>query len=140
MSKAILVGFDPRQADQAPVELGAAAARFTGAPLIVVTVDGGHHRRHDHRTGHIDEDLGADAAAAALEPVEAGLKEAGVAFEFRRLQGSSAARALHEAAEESGAALMVVGASRRSAIGRAAVGSTAVRLLHGAPCAVAVAP
>jgi nucleotide-binding universal stress UspA family protein len=139
MSKPILVGYDPRQADNAPVELGAAAAAFTGAPLIVATVDAGHHREHDHRTGHIDEDLPADAASA-LEPVEARLKEAGVSCEFRRLQSTSAARALHEAAEESGAALLVVGASRRSAVRRAVAGSTAVRLLNGAPCAVAVAP
>jgi nucleotide-binding universal stress UspA family protein len=139
MSKPILVGYDPRQADDAPVEFGAAAARFTGAPLIVATVDAGHHARHDHRTGHIDDDLVADSATA-VESVEARLKDAGVAVECRRLQSSSAARALHEAAEESGAALLVVGASRRSAAGRAVVGSTGVRLLHGAPCAVAVAP
>jgi len=139
MSKPILVGYDPRQADYAPVQLGAAAARFTGAPLIVATVEGAHHRGHDPRTGHVDEDLVADAASG-LEPVEAKLKDAGVTCEFRRLQSTSAARALHEAAEELGAALLVVGASRRSAVGRAAVGSTGVRLLHGAPCAVAVAP
>ncbi len=139
MSKPILVGYDPRQADRAPVELAAAAARFTGAPLIVATVDGGHHRTHDHRTGHIDEDLITDADPA-MESVETRLKEAGVEPEFRRLQSTSAARALHEAAEESSAALLVVGASRRSAVGRAVAGSTGVRLLHGAPCAVAVAP
>jgi nucleotide-binding universal stress UspA family protein len=139
MSKPILVGYDPRQADDAPVELGAAAARFTGAPLIVATVDAGHRARHDHRTGHIDDDLVADAGSAA-ESVEARLKDAGVALECRRLQGTSAARALHEAAEELGAALLVVGASRQSAAGRAVVGSTGVRLLHGAPCPIALAP
>lgn len=139
MSKPILVGYDPRQADNAPVELGAAAARFTGAPLVVVTVDAGHHRRHEHRTGHIDEDLPADAGDAP-ETVAASLKELGVQCEFRRAQSTSAARGLHEAAEEIGAALLVVGASRQSALSRAAAGSTAVRLLNGAPCAVAVAP
>src|SRR3954462_15523027 len=139
MSKPILVGYDPRQADNAPVELGAAAARFTGAPLLVVTVDAGHHRRHDHRTGHIDDDLAA-GNDHALEPVVGKLKESGVTAEFRRVQSTSAARALHEAAEESGAALLVVGASRRSSLSRVAAGSTAVRLLNGAPCAVAVAP
>jgi nucleotide-binding universal stress UspA family protein len=138
MSKPILVGYDPRQADDAPVEFGAAVARFTGAPLIVVTVEGGH-RRHDHKTGHIDDDLAAEGAGAA-GPVESRLKDAGVAAEFRCLQSTSAARALHEAAEESGAALLVVGGSRRSAVGRAVVGSTGVRLLYGAPCPVGVAP
>src|SRR3954454_7519420 len=139
MSNPILVGYDPRHGDPAPVELGAAAARFTGAPLIVASVDGSHHRRHDHRSGHIDDDLVADVPPTP-EPVEARLRQAGLAFELRRLQSTSAARALHEAAEESGAALLVVGASRGSAVGHAVVGSTGARLLHGAPCAVAVAP
>src|SRR3954463_9514411 len=96
MSKPILVGYDPRQADNAPVELGAAAARFTGAPLLVVTVDAGHHRRHDHRTGHIDEDLPGDVGEACGR-VEARLKEAGLTCECRSVQSTSAARGLHEA-------------------------------------------
>src|SRR5215218_2563897 len=33
--KPIVVGFDPKTTDRAPVEFGVAAARFTGAPLIV---------------------------------------------------------------------------------------------------------
>jgi nucleotide-binding universal stress UspA family protein len=139
MSKPILVGYDPRHADTAPAEFGAAAARFTGAPLIVASVDAVHHTRHDHRTGHIDDDLTGDSADA-LKSVETMLEGAGVAVEYRRMHGTSAARALHEAADDSGAALLVVGASRRSAVGRAVAGSTGVRLLHGAPCAVAVAP
>src|SRR4051812_28052589 len=117
MSKPILVGYDPRHADRAPVELAAAAARLTGAPLIVATVEAS---RHDHRKGHVDEDLIADAGAPPGS-VEARLEEAGVAVEWRRLQSSSAARALHEAADELGAGLLVVGASQRSAVGRAVV-------------------
>src|SRR3954453_8011027 len=35
MAKPILVGYDPRSADRAPVQFGIAAARFTGAPLII---------------------------------------------------------------------------------------------------------
>ena len=38
MSKPILVGYDPVSADHAPVNFGVAAARFTGAPLIVASV------------------------------------------------------------------------------------------------------
>ena len=47
---------------------------------------------------------------------------------------------LYDLAEERGAALLVLGSSHHGAIGRIALGSTADRLLHGAPCAVAVAP
>ena len=45
-----------------------------------------------------------------------------------------------EMPEAEGADLLVVGFSRRSALGRRLPGSTAERLLHEAPCPVAVAP
>ena len=38
MSKPIIVGYDPATADRAPVNFGVAAARFTGAPLIIASV------------------------------------------------------------------------------------------------------
>jgi len=50
------------------------------------------------------------------------------------------ARALTETAEREHADLVVVGSSHRGAVGRVVPGTTAERLLHGAPCAVAVAP
>jgi nucleotide-binding universal stress UspA family protein len=53
---------------------------------------------------------------------------------------AGAARALTETAEREHADLVVVGSSRHGAIGRVLPGTTAERLLHGAPCAVAVAP
>ena len=52
----------------------------------------------------------------------------------------SPARMLTEVAEAEHADLVVVGSSHRGAIGRVLPGTTAERLLHGAPCAVAVAP
>lgn len=52
----------------------------------------------------------------------------------------SPARALHHAAEEQDADLIVIGSCRRSAIGRVLVGDVSRTSLHGAPCAVAVAP
>jgi nucleotide-binding universal stress UspA family protein len=53
---------------------------------------------------------------------------------------SSPARGLHDLAEEMEADLIVVGSSHRGAIGRVLAGSVARGLLHGAPCAIAVAP
>lgn len=52
----------------------------------------------------------------------------------------SPARALHHAAEEQDADLIVIGSCRRSAIGRVLVGDVSRSTLHGAPCAVAIAP
>jgi nucleotide-binding universal stress UspA family protein len=49
-------------------------------------------------------------------------------------------RSLHEIAEETNADLIVVGSTHRGRIGRVVAGSVGVALLHGAPCAVAIAP
>jgi hypothetical protein len=54
-------------------------------------------------------------------------------------EGSPAA-GLHALAEREGAALIVVGSSHRSRIGRILVGGTGERLLSGASAPVAVAP
>jgi nucleotide-binding universal stress UspA family protein len=50
----------------------------------------------------------------------------------------SAPHALHSLAETLDAAMVVVGSTHRSAVGRVVPGSTGERLLHGSPCPVAV--
>jgi nucleotide-binding universal stress UspA family protein len=142
MSKPILVGYDPRTADRAPVRFGVKAAELTGAPLIVAAVEVGGPRSAVEKlkaSGHVDEDLLADCTRA-VEEIDAELRAGGVEVECRKLQGTSAARALHEAAQQEDAGLVVLGSSRRSAAGRVLAGATAMRLLHGSPCPVAVAP
>jgi nucleotide-binding universal stress UspA family protein len=47
---------------------------------------------------------------------------------------------LHELAEEERADAVVLGSGHRGALGRVMAGGVAERLLHGAPCPVAVAP
>ena len=59
---------------------------------------------------------------------------------IRAIPSDSAARVLTEVAEAEQADLIVVGSSRRSELGRLLPGTTAERLLHDAPCPVAVAP
>jgi hypothetical protein len=49
-------------------------------------------------------------------------------------------RALHEAADELGASMIVAGSSHRGPAGRVVPGGVGERLLHAAPCAVALAP
>ena len=105
MPKPILVGFDPRAADRAPVDFGLAAARFTGAPLVVGCVCAG--KIHERPAGQVEEDL-AEEAAAALEQLQRELETDEAAVTYRELQGTSAARALHEAAEQQDAGLLVV--------------------------------
>ncbi len=53
---------------------------------------------------------------------------------------NSPARGLHEAAEELGADLVVVGSASETTVGHMSAGNVAVSLLHGSPCAVVVAP
>jgi nucleotide-binding universal stress UspA family protein len=53
---------------------------------------------------------------------------------------TSAAHGLHDVAEMEHAALIVVGSSHVGTVGRVLPGSTAERLLHGAPCPVVIVP
>jgi nucleotide-binding universal stress UspA family protein len=126
----ILVGYDPRSGDRAPVRFAVAAARFTGAPLIVASVCA-----PKHTVGHAEEL--EPHATQALDELTADL---GATLEVRELRGTSAPRVLHEAAEAEDAGLLVVGSTDRGAVGRVLPGSTAERLMHGAPCPIAVVP
>jgi nucleotide-binding universal stress UspA family protein len=87
------------------------------------------------------------ASVAFAEPlradVQAMLDEA--AGEDRRcrtrlVEGWSAGRALHEAAVEVNAELIVIGSAHRGAVGRVLLGDVSRATLHNAPCPVAVAP
>ncbi|MEA2246462.1 MAG: hypothetical protein QOH46_991 [Solirubrobacteraceae bacterium] len=136
MSKPILVGYEPSTLDLAPVRFGAEAARFTGAPLVVVCVTRGPG---GPGSGVADEDLDADGAGA-LTGLRAALEAQGIAVECREIHASSVPRALHEAAVEADAGLLVVGSKDGSPIGRVLAGSAVQRLMHGAPCPIAVVP
>jgi nucleotide-binding universal stress UspA family protein len=139
MSKPIIVGYDPKSADRAPVNFAAAAARFTGAPLIVASVRAGALSRDRADAGRYDEDLALDVSGA-LAGARGELEREGVRVECHELANTSAARALHEAAESEDAGLLVVGSTRRGPVGRVLPGSTAERLMHGAPCPIAIVP
>jgi nucleotide-binding universal stress UspA family protein len=136
MSKPIIVGYDPRTSDRAPINFGVAAARFTGAPLIVASASAAGDRPD---AGQQDEDLVVDASEA-LEEARRELEPEGIPVECRELANTSAARALHETSEAEDAGLLVVGSTRRGPVGRVIPGSTAERLMHGAPCPIAIVP
>ena len=138
MPKPILVGVDPGGDDAAPLHFAIAAARFTGAPLVVgaVHADPAALERLEH--GHLE--AGLPDAGAAADVLDGGLAPADVEVEVRALPGTSVSRALHHAAEDLDAGLVVVGSARHATLGHAVRGSTADRLLHGAPCPVAVVP
>ena len=136
MSKPIIVGYDPMTSDRAPIHFGLAAARFTGAPLIIASASAAGDRPD---AGQQDEDLVLDASEA-LEQARRELEPEGIPVECRELANTSAARALHEMSEAENAGLLVVGSTRRGPVGRVIPGSTAERLMHGAPCPIAIVP
>jgi len=136
MTKPIIVGYDPMTSDRAPINFGVAAARFTGAPLIVASASAAGDRPD---AGQQDEDLVVDASGA-LEQARRELEPEGIPVECRELANTSAARALHETSEAEDAGLLVVGSTGRGPVGRVIPGSTAERLMHGAPCPIAIVP
>ena len=107
MPKPIIVGYDPKSSDPSPVAFALRAARFTGAPLVVASVGSGARGARRARRGG----PASHAAGGALEELQRDLDAEGVAVENVELKSSSAARALHEAAEERDAGLLVVGST-----------------------------
>jgi nucleotide-binding universal stress UspA family protein len=134
MPKPIIVAVDPERDDDAPLRAGVALARITGSPLVVAGA-----YLHDDITnavshGAVDQDLHAHV----LEVLEA--RTATLDAELIVDGGSSPAHVLHDAAVDLDALMVVVGSTHRGPVGRVAPGTTAERLLHGAPCPVAIVP
>jgi nucleotide-binding universal stress UspA family protein len=131
----IIAAIDPHRDDSSAAKLGLLLARATGAPLLLVSA---------YTVPHVDEtEARRDAALAGIEQVRRRVLEAaGPAVEVSSTvvaDQSSPARALHALAERRGAAMIVVGSSARGPLGRMHPGAVTDRLLHGAPCPVAVA-
>jgi nucleotide-binding universal stress UspA family protein len=137
MTRPILAAYDPNSKDPGPARFALAAGRFSGAPVVVLSVCS------DAVIAAYPKPAEADllpSAEPALEALDAQLGTKDVAVEYRTLHGSSAPSALHRAAELEDALLLVVGSTERGAAGRLFPGSTADRLMHGAPCPIAVIP
>jgi nucleotide-binding universal stress UspA family protein len=137
MTPPIVMGVDPLRHDpEAPV-LAALLARATGAPVVAIAV---HPREIPLRFGGggAFQDELRGTALARLQAIEPAFH--GVQLETLAVAGSSAARVLHHCAEARDAGLLVVGSTHHGITGRISLGSTADRLLHGAPCPIAVAP
>jgi nucleotide-binding universal stress UspA family protein len=134
MSNVIVVGLDPERADEAPLGLAARLAELTGAALVAVAAYVGDPITNAVSAGTVHEEL-RDFALSRLAELTSG-----VDADLMARRGSSPARVLHDAAVQLHAHLLVVGSTARGPIGRIAPGSTAERLLGGAPCPVVVVP
>lgn len=133
----ILVGLDGSSSADDALSLAERVARAAGASLRLVSAypyDDLHARASNEA---FRDDLRQDAEAI-LASAAATLK--GVDAVTEAVADVSAPHALHDLAERSDAALVVVGSTHRGPVGRVLPGSTGERLLHNSPCPVAVAP
>ena len=138
MSASYIIGYDGSDAAQAAIDFAAVLAEATDASLTAVSAYPPIPRVY--APGAAD---GADAQLTALAEADAALAMAELhdpAVAKRLLRPGSPPKALIDAADDESATMIVVGATHRGPLGRISPGSTAERLLHGAPCPVAVVP
>jgi len=81
-----------------------------------------------------------EARKESLEMLERERAAAGVVAELTSIPSLTVGRGLHLLAEQTAADLLVVGSCKRGLLGRVFVGDDTRASLHGALCAVAVAP
>jgi nucleotide-binding universal stress UspA family protein len=134
----IIVGVDdsPRSADA--VALAGTLARAADASIVAVCA----FPYDDRPEGHFNLTMRPLLEEMAENTLDRLCEALGDDAHLQRLAVAdlSPARALERVAREHYAALIVVGPSHRGDLGRLYPGSTADRLLNGAPCPVALAP
>jgi nucleotide-binding universal stress UspA family protein len=132
MYRTIIVGFDGSEQARDAMALGRLLSSVTGARVVAAAVyDGGGAMRQAYKREWRDE---------MREGAESVLAEVGEGVEAIAAESNSAARGLHDLAEQEDADLIVVGSCHRGRMGRVLAGSVGESLLRGAPCGVAIAP
>jgi nucleotide-binding universal stress UspA family protein len=122
----IVVGFIPNSQGEAALTQAVAEAQLRGGRLLIVNAASTDAFGDERRVG--EEDL------AGLRDT---LASSGVAYDVRQTgPDQNAAEALVAVAEETGAALVVIGLRPRSLVGKFLMGSNAQRILLDAPCPV----
>jgi len=133
----ILIGVDGSERSEDAVAFGRTLALASGAPVVLATA----HRLDPLRPGpEAHETRLLEDADRTLTRLADGLDDVADVKLRPLVVNASAAHALQETADEEGAGIIVVGSSHTGRLGRVLPGSTAERLLHGAPCPVAVVP
>jgi nucleotide-binding universal stress UspA family protein len=131
----VIVGYDGSVQAQDALALGQDLCEREGGMLMPVCAFPSDPHL-DHRSAvTAPPGVALRAAEEALQQARAQL-DGTLLVETRAVQSSSVPRALTELAEDEAADLVVVG----STAGEHRFGDVATRLLHGSPCAVAVAP
>lgn len=132
----VIVGYDGSERGGDALALGSDIAHLLGGRVLIAGV---YRRDNPQWPGSIEYEQALRALVVeGLRQVD--LDALDVPAKTRAVRGVSEAQGLHRLAESVGADLIVVGSTHRGAVGRVVAGTTAQKLLHEAPCAVAVAP
>lgn len=136
MNPVIVVAYNATEEAADGLALGRLLAELQSAELVVAPVfphthSGEATERETQRHSH-DEVAATRAEAARLL--------GDYAFELWPIFGETVADGIQALAAERGAGLIVFGSAEHGPIGRVLLGSSAEKAVHGAPCAVAIAP
>jgi nucleotide-binding universal stress UspA family protein len=129
VERSIVIGLEDSDEGRDALALGAALAEALDARPLAATAVAPSKDGPEQAAGAETAEL-FEQARSRLENLDP---------EPRAIASSSAAHALHDLAESESALALVLGSTHRGPLGRVLPGSTAERLLHGAPCGVAVA-
>ena len=137
MKRRIVVGYDGGAESQDALALAHRLAQLTDADLLIAYVErvGPYtfpppsafeaiRERAEQRVNEVVEKLRSDGVGADPRPVVVG----------------SPAQGLNDLCEREAPEFVVVGSSHHGRVGAVALGTVGVRLLHGSPCPVAMAP
>jgi nucleotide-binding universal stress UspA family protein len=133
----IIVAVDESQGSSDAIALASTLAGMTGSKLTFVNVFP-YDLDPSRASNRAFEDYMRQDSRELLERLRDAHGDETVQLEA--IANTSAAHGLQEVAEREDADLIVVGSTHTGRAGRVLPGSTAERLLHGAPCPVAVAP
>jgi nucleotide-binding universal stress UspA family protein len=133
--RSVLVGIDGTPSGREALSLGTALAVLTGSTLVLGSVYGHASGKFGGLTWPSRHDADGWLAEADTNLVGRGLN-----WRSFTIPADSVAEGLIELAELESVDAIVLGSSRHGRVGRVLAGSTVRRVVHGAPCAVAVAP
>jgi nucleotide-binding universal stress UspA family protein len=133
----ILIGVDGSERSEDAVAFGRGLALAADARVVLAMV----HRSEPLRPAAEEhEAFLRDDAQRTLARLAVALDDVADLRLRPVIANTSVAHALKTTAEQEQAGIIVVGSSHTGRLGRVLPGSTAERLLHGAPCPVAVVP
>ena len=136
----ILVGVDDSKHSEDAITFAHRLAQYSSGPVVVACA---FHSDHDvpevgdpelRPAPQRDAEHTAQRMSLLLEDIDAGR------IRTRAVARRSRIHALHDLAIDEEAAIVVVGSSRAGQLGQVVPHGTGARLLHGARCAIAVAP